>query len=459
MRTGNVGELPVSHPTGKSDGVVVATVINPTATTGAKYEVFFTDNNGEIVWNLRNTATSEVILSNQPQVDDVETVRTQPIVDGVQVKVAGPSPGVKDWDIPSGARRFTWANANFGFEAFNGAIGWGSPARVFGVVPASTPSPIPASELKDVVLKLAKVDFTGDFEAPIDPNDENVSYGYRYLRGAGNPPAKPEFAPYITNPNSTYSFQAFEKNVPLSAWDVSDPDNPRRLAVGFLENNAEDGLVDGRYWPGNFQNYDNIAGSGPREWLFIFDVDYSETVDPNLADNVLFNDYPVMYWLTVNRRGPVPFSPGGSGEDQFLIISAKINTVDDVFEFQTPAVVRSDELAKQDLDKINVFPNPYYAKNPSETSRFDRFVTFTNMPESDEFTVRIFSLGGSLVRKLTNADKITPDSQFLRWNLRNEAGLPVASGIYIAHVEVPRLGKTKVLKLFVVQGEEILEYY
>jgi hypothetical protein len=459
VRTGEIGPITVSHPAGKSDGVVTAAVINPLATTGAKYEIFFTEVNGEVLWNLRNTATGDVVLENQPQVDDVEAVRTQPIVDGIQVKVAGPSPGAKDWDIPSGTRRFTWANADFGFETFNGAIGWGSPARVFGVIPSDTPSPIPASELKDVVLKLAKVDFTDDYEPPIDPNDENVSYGYRYLRGAGNPPARPEFAQYITNPTSTYQFQAFEKNVPLSAWDVSDPDNPRRLAVGFLENNAENGLVDGKYWPGNFQNYDNTAGSGPREWLFIFDVDYSETQDPNLSDNIIFNDYPVMYWLTVNRRGPVPFSPGGSGEDQFMIISAKINTPNDVFEFQSPAVVRSDELAKQDLDKINVYPNPYYAKNPSETSRFERFVTFTNLPETDDFTVRIFSLGGSLVRKLTKADKITPDSQFLRWNLRNEAGLPVASGIYIAHVEVPRLGKTKVLKLFVVQGEEILEYY
>ncbi|MEZ4764148.1 MAG: hypothetical protein R3C26_13510 [Calditrichia bacterium] len=77
------------------------------------------------------------------------------------------------------------------------------------------------------------------------------------------------------------------------------------------------------------------------------------------------------------------------------------------------------------------------------------------MPETGSITVRIFSLSGVQVRKLTESDKITSDSQFMRWDLRNESGLPVASGIYMVHVEMPDLGATKVLKVFVVQGEEI----
>jgi hypothetical protein len=462
VRTGNVGALPVSHPAGNSDGIVTATVINPTATIGAKYEVFFTDNNGEIVWNLRNTATSQVVLSNQPQVDDVEAVRTQPIVDGVQVKVAGPAPGVKDWDIPAGTRRFTWAGGadGLGFEGFNGAIGWASPASVFGGVDQN--QIVPAATLKNVLLVLANVpDGSVDYDPQFaqDGSDPNVSFGYRFLRGASAAPARPEFAPYILNPSGGYAYQAFERNVPLAAYDVDDPENPRRLAVAFLENNQPGGLVDGKWWPGNLQNYDNTADSGPREWLFILDADYSETPNPIYQQELIGNvDMPIMYWLTVARRGAVPFSPGSTGEDQFLILAGKINTVNDVFEFQTPAVVRSDELAKQDLDKINVFPNPYYAQNPQETSNAERFVTFTNLPESDDFTIRIFTLGGSMIRKLTAADKISPDSQFLRWNLRNDSDLNIASGIYIAHIEVPRLGKTKVLKLFIVQAAEFLQY-
>lgn len=463
VRTGEIGNLEISQTSGQSDGIVQAIVINPAATTGAKYEVFFSDNNGETVWNLRNTASNSVVLSNQPQVADPEAVRTQPIVEGMQVRVAGPAPGAKDWDIPAGTRRFTWAGGadGLGFETFEGAIGWASPASIFGGVDQNTI--VPASGLKNVLLVLASVpDGDVNYNPTFDQSggDPNVSFGYRYLRGATAAPALPEFAPYIINAAGGYSFQAFERNVPLAAYDIDDPNNPRRLAVGFLENNQPGGLVDGKWWPGNYLEYDNVSSAGPREWLFIYDADYSETVNPAFQGDVISNtDIPVMYWVAAGRRGAVPFSPGGTGEDEFLILGSKINTVNDVFEFQAPAVVRDADLAKEDVENINVFPNPYYAYNPSESSRFNRFVTITNLPESGNINVRIFTLAGTQVRKLSQSDKITPDSQFLRWDLRNDAGLPVASGMYIAHIDMPDLGAEKVLKLFIVQAEEILQYY
>jgi hypothetical protein len=40
-----------------------------------------------------------------------------------------------------------------------------------------------------------------------------------------------------------------------------------------------------------------------------------------------------------------------------------------------------------------------------------------------------------------------------KWDLRNEHGLPVASGMYFAHVEIPGIG-TKVLKLAIIQPDE-----
>jgi hypothetical protein len=50
------------------------------------------------------------------------------------------------------------------------------------------------------------------------------------------------------------------------------------------------------------------------------------------------------------------------------------------------------------------------------------------------------------------------DSQFFRWDLLNDNGLPVASGVYVVHVDMGDLG-TKILKLFIVQPQQILEYY
>jgi hypothetical protein len=84
-------------------------------------------------------------------------------------------------------------------------------------------------------------------------------------------------------------------------------------------------------------------------------------------------------------------------------------------------------------------------------------VTFNNL--SPVAKIRIFNLAGHLVRTLDKND----NSQFLRWNLANEANFPVASGMYIAHIEatLPADGSTvtKVLKFAIIQEQEIFNTY
>ncbi|NUO84334.1 T9SS type A sorting domain-containing protein, partial [candidate division KSB1 bacterium] len=110
-------------------------------------------------------------------------------------------------------------------------------------------------------------------------------------------------------------------------------------------------------------------------------------------------------------------------------------------------------LAQASAKNVGVFPNPYFAFNPQETTRLSRFVTFNNLPETA--TIRIFNLAGQLVARLDKSDA----SQFIRWNLLNLSNLPVASGMYIAHVDMPALGATKVLKLAIIQEGEVLETF
>lgn len=105
------------------------------------------------------------------------------------------------------------------------------------------------------------------------------------------------------------------------------------------------------------------------------------------------------------------------------------------------------------MKKINVFPNPYYGAHSNEANRFDRYVTFNHLPQKATF--RIFNLAGVQVRKM---EKDTPE-QFFTWDLLNESGLPVASGLYIVHIDMKDLGKEKVLKLMLIQSDQVLEYY
>ncbi len=106
--------------------------------------------------------------------------------------------------------------------------------------------PVTYDKLRNVLLKLAGTDAHG---VVTDPNDPDFSFGYRYMRGATAAPAKPEFAPFIINATSGYAFQEYEKNMPIAAYNV-ETTPPTRLMMGFLENNAAGGLVNGQYYPG-----------------------------------------------------------------------------------------------------------------------------------------------------------------------------------------------------------------
>jgi hypothetical protein len=426
---------PVSH-TGNSDGSVVPLVVDPARTTGQSYKVMFNDNGGTITWKLVNSSRGDTLLrgqANQSGDDDYL------VIDGLQVKVLGPPAGMKNWTIPAGTRRWTWAGGadGFGMEGFTGAMGsalhgWGD-----GVTD---------DMLRNVVLKLCATDTNGTVT---DPNDADLSYAYRYVRGAQNAPAKPEFAPFITNTSGSYAYQGYAKSIPFAAYNT-ETNPPTRLMVGHVENNAAGGLVDGKYWPPVYTDADNVASTGPREWFFIFDVPYSETPDPRLMVNVLNEvGVPIMYFCTPARRAAVAWDAA----DEFLIEANHINAANDVFTFTSPAVTYDAAAAKADAGQISVFPNPYYGVNTEEINKYNRFVTFSHLPQ--EARIRIYNLAGVQVREIRKSSA----SQFERWDLANESGLPVGSGLYIVHIEMPALGATKILKLAIVQEQQILDRF
>jgi hypothetical protein len=125
----------------------------------------------------------------------------------------------------------------------------------------------------------------------------------------------------------------------------------------------------------------------------------------------------------------------------------------DKFMFNTAGSSFSNDLAKTQVDKINVFPNPYYGVNTEELNKYNKFVTFSHLPE--KATIRIFNLAGVHVRTINKEDI----DQFLRWDLANSAGLPVASGLYLAYIDLPDLGETKILKIAVIQEQQILDRF
>jgi hypothetical protein len=115
-----------------------------------------------------------------------------------------------------------------------------------------------------------------------------------------------------------------------------------------------------------------------------------------------------------------------------------------VYNFTTKgfATVTNDKnTAKNALDLIRIVPNPYLAYSAYEQSQLDTRVRITNLPQ--KVKIKIFTLSGHLVRTLDKDDPTT----VIDWDLRNRAGVPVASGVYIFHIDAPGIGE-KVLKWF-----------
>jgi flagellar hook assembly protein FlgD len=122
-----------------------------------------------------------------------------------------------------------------------------------------------------------------------------------------------------------------------------------------------------------------------------------------------------------------------------------INNWDNVYQFSMGNFIsKVDYTTYNDsiLSLINVVPNPYYAYSQYEKNRLDNRIKIVNLP--DECTIRIYNVGGALVRTLT---KSTNAITSIDWDLKNQKGVPIAGGVYIIHVEVPNVGE-RVLKWF-----------
>lgn len=126
-----------------------------------------------------------------------------------------------------------------------------------------------------------------------------------------------------------------------------------------------------------------------------------------------------------------------------------------VYTFNTADIqtlTNDQTTAKNALDLINIVPNPYYAYSAYEKTTLENIVKVTNLP--DKCTVSIYTLNGTLIRQFKKDDTKTS----LDWDLKNTARIPVASGLYIIHVDVPNVGE-KILKWFGVMRPVDLETY
>jgi hypothetical protein len=89
---------------------------------------------------------------------------------------------------------------------------------------------------------------------------------------------------------------------------------------------------------------------------------------------------------------------------------------------------------------VKVVPNPYVVNNSWQQSSLIRRLRFINLP--NRCTIRLFNLNGELVKTLFHKETTPVGKGVVNnaggdewWNLLNEYGQLIASGIYVFHVE------------------------
>ena len=133
-----------------------------------------------------------------------------------------------------------------------------------------------------------------------------------------------------------------------------------------------------------------------------------------------------------------------NGTDKPSNTSGSENSWNPLYEFSTndiAAIKNSDVAALEACDILNVVPNPYYAYSNYEFDKLDNVVKIVNLP--DICSVNIYTVSGTLVRTYNKDSPVTS----IDWDLKNYAGIPISSGVYLIHIKVPGVCE-KVLKWF-----------
>jgi hypothetical protein len=475
-----------SQLSGGSRGNLQYDIVNKDALTGHKYKVSFTidsstTNMYSAFWNLTDETTGQNLIDSSKSFLYGSSDVSGNLTDGFLVKLSKEVPNI---DTITAITSEDWSDTKYYYVSPD----MGDQSRIL---------PGGGNKLSTLKGKYLKADKLRRVELRFGDQGK----AYRYLNGyvgrvpplrknsytyAGGVTADNPDIPDPTILNSIGKLGEGFVDVPFTAW-IDDPNfgETRQLAVGFLEQNpsvAAGGNPDGVWDPGT-----SVDLSG--EYIFIFD----ETYDPNGGQMEYKGNFPATSQVWADITGyTIPDDASATADQRLIAKSPFFNTLyvvalsrldstmfysagdkfeitlnnypytlDDAYEFQTRknGELTGDE-EKALFEKVNVFPNPLYGFNPatsySNTPPDDPFVTFSNLPQ--DITITLYSLSGNKIKTLTTDDKASPASPFLQWDLKNESGIRVASGLYIAIVNSPKYGQ-KILKFSLILPQKQLQKY
>jgi len=151
---------------------------------------------------------------------------------------------------------------------------------------------------------------------------------------------------------------------------------------------------------------------------------------------------------TTTRRMDWPNRPETGDIWRIYTSGPRPPTDGNIVNFYTIAPVQTASLGEGILKKIKVVPNPYLVRADWDVSKNYPNIKFTNLPA--KCTIRIYTLGGDLVRVIKHDTDYRNNDGTENWNLLTTYNRRVASGIYIYQVDAPGIG-TKIDKFAIIK--------
>ncbi len=401
-------------------------------------------------WNLSDLTSGTIKLQNQssisgidmfPRRDDLPTttlgIAANPIVDGVQVIVNG------SWDAPTSFSEINpplvngnemtaaspqWATTNFrltDFIYFGYSDGTAN-ASLSAYFDGSSGTTDVSQLQQDIELRWTGI--LGDTVLASGDTLKITKSGGSFITLAGASLYSIAAHPLNPNPGSTSPFTI---RVPFEIWNV---DTDQKITAIMWDRSGNPTANKGAVW-----------NTLDREYIWVVNTPNSTTpLDPVSATVAQHATWNLVIYKSTFNIGDVmrinydnPLLPGV-----------------DLFTFSSNGSVYSTDIVKSQVDMVNVFPNPYYGYQYRELAPNNKYVTFSHLP--DNAVIRIFDLSGVLVKTIHH---VSTQGQFESWDLANDNNYPVASGIYIVYIDMPDLGTTKILKLAIIQEQQMLKTY
>jgi hypothetical protein len=420
---------------GHTNAEIKFNIVDPLALTGDTYQISFAESdNDQLSYSLLNVTKGEYLLNSLTDI----------IYEGLDEYLQPTLLNTKDKFVQDG---FTLDIRDLGAETITDA---GSKYAVIDVLEIQGPNGVVLEEPVSVDNK--KLNSTKQWSVfaqgaqdrynwQSSKSREGLGYDFYEIRfnSIGSDYFVSGYNIGTLNSIATKDDVKGEGKVPFEIWNIGqtfdDASDDIRLMVKILDANLSfpDSAINDNKW--------SQLASGNWEEIYAFEDSVMDA--DNLPSQSGRSDY------TSHRFGALVISGSQPKEGTVIrIVPAIPLNVENIFEItMSQADLNSKENVKKQLNSISVFPNPYLGTNNLQQTSYDRFVRFINLPRTAN--IRIFNLGGAFIQKI----KKDSNNDFVDWDLRNKHGVFIASGLYLAYIEIPGVG-TKILKIAVIQGEK-----